>query len=157
MSFDYMINKKGDVWTMHLKGHMDEDVKLDQVDFEEVKCLEIDFEAVASINSCGIREWIKWISELHGGLELIYKNCPKFIVDQINMIAGFLPDNGRVQSFYVPYYSEDSDREKMILFTEGKEYTSNSINAPETIQDESGEEMEIDVIESKYFRFLQAG
>ncbi|MEZ4871878.1 MAG: hypothetical protein R2827_06470 [Bdellovibrionales bacterium] len=155
--FEYMINKKGDTWTMHLKGHMDEDVTLDDLDLNGVSCLEIDFDAVNSINSCGIREWIKWITDLKKDVGIIYKNCPKVIVDQINMIAGFLPDNGKVVSFYVPYYSEDTDKEKMILFTEGKEYSVGSVEAPETITDESGEELEIDVIESKYFKFLQAG
>ncbi len=156
--FEYMINKKGDTWTMHLKGNMDEDVTLEDLDLNGVGCLEIDFDSVHAINSCGIREWIKWISSINSSVQVVYKNCPKVIVDQINMIAGFLPENGVVKSFYVPYYSEDSDMEKLILFTEGKEYNQGQINAPETIKDsDSGEDLEIDVIEAKYFKFLQAG
>jgi hypothetical protein len=115
----------------------------------------IDFQKVAAINSCGIREWIKWLKKIPADKSVVYINCPKIIVDQANMVAGFIPDNGKIQSFYVPYYSEANDTEKMVLFSEGKEFDGSNLNAPATITDDSGDEMEMDVIEAKYFKFLK--
>ena len=42
----------------------------------------------------------------------------------------------------------------MILFTKGKEFSGSEIRPPENILcEDSGEEMEMDVIEAKYFKF----
>ena len=73
------------------------------------------------------------------------------------MVAGFLPDNGKVESFYVPYYCDATGAEKMVLFSEGKEFTGADVNPPEDVKDDdTGDEMELDVIEAKYFKFLQS-
>ncbi|MNL21183.1 hypothetical protein D3C87_1424610 [compost metagenome] len=114
----------------------------------------MELEGVKSINSCGIREWIKWMGTASGA-QIVFKNCPKVIVDQINMVDGFLPANGRVSSFFVPYYNDDSGTEKNVLFTFGKEFTESGVTPPAGIKDEDGNEMEMDVIESKYFKFLK--
>ena len=77
------------------------------------------------------------------------------IVDQINMVSGFLPEGAEVESFMVPYYSDASDTEKMVLFTKGKEFKDGEVFPPEDVKDESGELMEMDVIEAKYFKFIK--
>lgn len=136
-------------------GQIDEDANFDSANIASATEIEIDLENVSAINSCGIREWIKWIKSANQANTIVYKNCPKVIVDQINMVAGFLPDNGRVESFYVPYYSEETDEEKMILFKSGVEYNGGEINPPAEVKDSSGEEMEMDIIEAKYFKFLK--
>lgn len=139
-----------------LAGHIDEDANFAAVPLGTTPELVIDFDKVTSINSCGIREWIKWIKTVPGERKVTYVNCPKIIVDQANMVSGFVPDNGKIKSFYVPYYCDSTDTEKMILFSEGKEFTGSEVNAPSGIKDDqSGEEMEMDVIEAKYFKFLQ--
>jgi hypothetical protein len=43
----------------------------------------------------------------------------------------------------------------MILFRDGQEFKGNEIFPPAEVKDESGEVMEMDVIEAKYFKFLQ--
>lgn len=146
----------GTVDLLKLEGHIDEDANLESIPKGNAQELEINFQKVVTINSCGIREWIKWLKTVPTTTKIIYVNCPKIIVDQVNMVAGFVPENGKVKSFYVPYYSEASDLEKMVLFSEGKEFSGSEINPPESIKDEeTGEELEIDVIESKYFKFLK--
>jgi hypothetical protein len=65
-----------------------------------------------------------------------------------------LPINGKVMSFYVPYFSDVTDAERNILFQYGKEFTEGHLNLPESIEDEEGNQMDIDVVESKYFRFI---
>lgn len=146
----------GGAVTVSLKGHIDEDAQFTGLELEGANTVTLDLNEVTAINSCGIREWIKWIRTAPDGSAITYKNCPKVIVDQINMVAGFLPDNGKVESFYVPYYSDDTGNEKMILFREGTEFKGGDVFPPEDVKDdESGEEMEMDVIEAKYFKFLK--
>ncbi len=149
-------SEDGNAVVLSFEGSVDEDAVFSGIEVGGgAQSVVLDLGKINSINSCGIREWIKWIKTIPTSASITYKNCPKVIVDQINMVAGFLPDNASVESFYVPYYSEDSGNEKMILFTKGKEFTDDGVDAPEEITDkETGEELEMDVIEAKYFKFL---
>lgn len=154
-NFNFEFKTEDQERVLYISGHIDEDVTFNDILIEGSGDLYIDFKGIQSINSCGIREWIKWITPVSEGNSIRFKNCPKIIVDQINMVSGFLPKNAKVRSFYVPYYCEETDVEKMILFSEGQEYSDGVVNAPSEIQDEqTGKEMEMDVIEGKYFKFL---
>ena len=147
--------QNGSEITVTLGGHIDEDATFGSVTLEGASKLVLDLEGITAINSCGIREWIKWMRTLPSAAEIVYRKCPKVIVDQINMVSGFLPEGGKVESFYVPYYSEATGNEKMVLFCEGSEFKGNEIYPPEETKDEKGELMEMDVIEAKYFKFLK--
>jgi hypothetical protein len=138
-----------------LSGHIDEDASFAALSLDGASKVIVELDKVTAINSCGIREWIKWIRTAPPTAQIIYRQCPKVIVDQINMVAGFLPANGKVESFYVPYYSDASGDEKMVLFKEGVEFKGNEVFPPGEVKDNSGEVMEMDVIEAKYFKFLQ--
>lgn len=141
--------------TVKLAGHIDEDATFNGLELNGAQKVVLELDGVTAINSCGIREWIKWIRTAPTGAAIVYKKCPKVIVDQINMVAGFLPDNGKVESFYVPYYSDESGNEKMVLFQEGKEFKGGEVFPPPEVKDEAGSQMEMDVIEAKYFKFLK--
>lgn len=154
MASNIKLKKSGDQLVVEVAGSIDEEVKLSPDLLKGANTLIFDFTEVNSINSCGIREWIRWLMP-HENTKIVYRNCPKIIVDQINMVEGFLPPAGRVDSFFVPYYSEESGEEKHILFTAGKEFSEQVINFPAAVVDSTNHPMEIDVIESKYFRFLQ--
>ena len=155
MAFNIDKKVEGQTAIIALKGNIDEDASFAGSEIGAVSQITLDLQEVKAINSCGIREWINWIRTANEGAQITFKNCPKIIVDQINMVAGFLPEKAKVQSFYVPYYCESSGNEKMVLFTEGKEVKGSEVFAPEEVKDdESGEFMEMDVIEAKYFKFL---
>lgn len=147
--------QNGGEFTVTLQGHIDEDATFNGVELAGASKVVVDLDGVTAINSCGIREWVKWIRTAPPAAPVVYRKCPKVIVDQINMVAGFLPDNGKVESFYVPYYSDNSGNEKMILFKDGAEFKGNEVFPPTEVKDETGEVMEMDVIEAKYFKFLQ--
>lgn len=111
---------------------------------------------VKAISSNGVRSWLKWVGSTPEDVKIILAKCPKIIVDQLNMVAGFLPKGASVESFYIPYFNQDTGKEKMILVQEGREYTPGNINIAEEIFDpESGKQMELDVIEESYFKFLK--
>lgn len=147
------MQKNGTQAKLTLSGVIDEDVDFNQYSIAGLSAMEMDLINVKSINSCGIREWIKWLGS-NSAANITYFNCPKAIVDQINMVDGFLPSNGKVLSFFVPYYNDEAGSEKNVLFKFGTEYDDSGLKPPSKVQDESGNEMEMDVIESKYFKFL---
>jgi hypothetical protein len=155
MSFNIEQKVEGPKAKIMLKGNIDEDASFAGSDLSNVSDITLDLQEVKAINSCGIREWINWIRTAPAGAQITFENCPKIIVDQINMVAGFLPEKAKVRSFYVPYYCDSSGNEKMVLFREGQEFKGSDIFAPEEVKDdETGEFMEMDVIEAKYFKFL---
>lgn len=155
MGSNAKFKKNNDQLYVQLEGNLDEECSFPTSSLSGFKTIIFDFGNVTGINSCGIREWIRWISAHKDTSTMYFRNCPKIIVDQINMVDGFLPSNGRVESFFVPYYSEETDEEKHILFSYGVEFNDSGIHYPEKILDSKNQPMEIDVIESKYFRFLQ--
>ncbi|MGZ3768968.1 MAG: hypothetical protein ACXVCP_05710 [Bdellovibrio sp.] len=152
--FDVKMSKAADKLTVQVAGIIDEDVDFSQYNLAGNPAVVFELAGLKSINSCGIREWIKWMGSAEG-MKVSFSNCPKVIVDQINMVDGFLPANGQVVSFFVPYYNDDSGSEKNVLFRYGTEFTENGLTPPASVKDEDGNEMEMDVIESKYFKFLK--
>lgn len=152
--FDVKIDKSADKTTVKIAGIIDEDVDFSQFSLAGSQAIDLELSGLKSINSCGIREWIKWMGTASGS-KVSFSHCPKVIVDQINMVDGFLPANGSVASFYVPYYNDDSGSEKNVLFQYGTEFTEGSVTPPASVKDEDGNDMEMDVIESKYFKFLK--
>ena len=152
--FELKIDKSNPEYKVKIAGVIDEDADFGPHDLSGAAKVIVDTGSVKSINSCGIREWIKWIGTA-GDVGVEYFECPKIIVDQINMVQGFLPKKGRVQSFFVPFYSEALDQEKNVLFVHGKEYSDEGLVSTPEIKDEEGNEMEMDVVEAKYFKFLK--
>ena len=146
----------GSLFKVQVVGTIDEDTDFRPYDLAGASTVEMNLDGVKSINSCGIREWIKWITTA-GSATRQYHSCPKVIVDQINMVHGFLPAQGQVVSFYVPYYSEESDEEKAVLYNNGKEFNDLGLLQKPTVKDGQGKDMDMDVIESKYFKFLKKG
>lgn len=143
------------------EGPIDEEASLPEV-AKDVAELTIDLQFVKSINSYGIREWLNWIKPISERTKIEFINCPKSIVLQFNTVEGFLPAHATVASFYVPYFCETCDRDRVILFTIGKEVKKGPSGWTKEYQIQAdGEckvkpcEMEIDVTESKYFGFLK--
>lgn len=152
--FDVKMNKAGEKLSVVMGGSIDEDADFTQLSLAGAGSIDIQMAGLKSINSCGIREWIKWMSTAPAA-QITFSECPKVIVDQINMVDGFLPANAKVQSFFVPYYNDESGSEKNVLFRLGAEFTENTVSPPTAVQDEDGNAMEMDVIESKYFKFIK--
>lgn len=152
--FEIKTEKSGNNFKVNVAGTIDEDVDFNTYSLAGAGAVELHLGQVKSINSCGIREWIKWIGSVPQA-KVTYHECPKIIVDQINMVQGFLPSNGKVMSFFVPYYNDESGSEKNVLFQFGTEYSDTGLNAPKGVKDDQGNMMEMDVVESKYFKFLK--
>ena len=157
MSFKITPKPEGAKLVIEIAGNVDEDAGFQPPDLGASSAVVLDLGGVTAINSVGIREWIKWVKSMPSSIQLSVRRCPKIIVDQINMVAGFLPPGTKVESFFVPYYADSTGSEKMVLFQAGKEFDGGQVNFPSEVKDDAGEVMEMDVIEAKYFKFLTNG
>ncbi|PWU12251.1 MAG: hypothetical protein C5B49_16605 [Bdellovibrio sp.] len=137
-----------------MKGNIDEDAQFSPLEVGAVNVVVLDLAGVITIDSIGMRNWIKWVKAMPESLRLSVRRCPKVIVNQINMIAGFLPATAKIDSFYVPYYANVSGSETMVLFENGREFKDGEVQAAPEVKDDTGEIMEMDVTDA-YFKFLR--
>ncbi len=161
---DFKAHEKpdGENLVLTFEGVIDEEVKFPNVDAVKFKQVQIDLKGVRSINSVGIREWLNWIRPVSTVSQVVFIKTPKALVFQMNMVEGFLPKNGVVQSFFVPFYCETCDKEENVLFTVGKEvqvqggnYKINFDVKAANLCGKSDCDMEMDASEAKYFQFLK--
>lgn len=143
-----------------LEGPISEKTALYDYDIRAAQQIIVNMDKVTFINSIGVKNWILWTGKVPAQCSLELTHCPFVIVNQINMVLGFLPGKARVQSFYAPYIS-DSGTEMNVLFHRGKdyEYAQNGappkINIPESfINPKNQEAMEPDFILDKVTKFL---
>ncbi len=156
MSFQITRETKEGHQLIRFSGQVDEEAKFPEKSDLGAKVF-IDLAGVTAINSIGIRSWILWFSQ-YPNTHFTFLNSPKALVMQMNMVEGFLPEQAEVLSMQVPFYCETCDEEKDVLFELGKQvkvsgdsvkldYKKSEICKPDC-------EIELDVTESKFFRFL---
>lgn len=148
------INKQilQDELNVELIGAIDEDSEFKELIGLEQKQISFDFNQVNMINSCGIREWIKFLEMIPSSTNVTYNNCPQIIIEQINMVHGFFRQGASINSFYAPYFCESCDKEVKVHLTADK---VKNRKAPKMECPKCGSDMEFDAIESQYFSFLR--
>ena len=144
------IKTRGDITKVLLSGQIDEDANFDIIKNVQGQ-IEFDFDGINLINSCGVREWINFIESIERPDPIFYANCPQVVIEQINMVHGFIGKNTKVTSFYAPYYNEETDEVLKVLLTHDQIKDG---KAP-SMKSESGDELEFDAIEAQYFQFLK--
>ena len=145
-----------DPLVIHFIGAMTEDADLSMLRVPKTARLEIDLSQLTSINSIGIREMRTWSQALENR-EIKVTFAPKCFVDQVNMVPDLIPRWTIIDSFYVPYYSEQTGEESRALFTLGTEFSFEDAGFklnPPLVSDTQGNQMEPDVIMDNYFAFL---
>lgn len=155
MSQKLTINSRitGDEVHVELAGVIDEDAIFDKIKNLQMNKFIFDFNNVSMINSCGIREWIKYLQEIEGA-QIKYINCPQIIIEQVNMVHGFISKGIVVESFFAPYFCTNCDTEKKILLKNVEVINS---KAPAKQCNTCKSELEFDAIEKQYFSFLSQG
>lgn len=151
--FDVELTINNGVASVKLAGRMDEDMDLEKIKAVSEPQVNFDFKEVESINSCGIRDWINFLGEIPKSHGIIYKNCPQVIIEQMNMVKGFLPSNSKIESFFAPFFCEACEHEEKILLTPEQ---INDKKAPHDISCPkcSSVGMDFDAIAAQYFHFL---
>lgn len=145
------LTKQGDDTLIKLSGHINEDSDLSLMGEIKGNELTLDLKNITLINSCGIRDWIEFQKQNFDFTRVIYRNCPQVIIEQMNIVAGFIHPKGIIESFFAPYYCESSDQEVKLLITPSEVIDG---KAPAKKNDD-GEDLEFDDIEAQYFNFLK--
>lgn len=156
------VKHEGDQCTVRVSGAINENIDFTQVDVKSPKVLYLDLKDVKSLNSMGLRNWVLWVKEIKRTTQIVFRNCPHCVVDQMNILSGFLPMGAVVESFYVPYTCLSCSFEHKHLAVRGKDYMEGTVDTkegaalPQSRQcPECKEKMEIDVVAAKYFHFLK--
>lgn len=158
MPFEINFKEEAGVIVLSLSGHLDEFVELPEIEVSGKGTIKLDLEKVQSVNSMGIRSWLEWIKNFEGKAHFIFSKAPKCFVMQMNMVEGFLPKGSMVESFYVPFYCETCDNEVNLLVNVATDILwgdeiSLKIDKKKVCKQDC--DIEIDVNEVKYFKFLK--
>jgi hypothetical protein len=137
-----------------LGGVIDEDNELGElVDKIPTGTAVIDLGEIERINSCGVRDWVNWLSKLEtNGTRSVLVECSPAIVAQINLVNNFT-GSGVVKSFYVPYFCPECDEEKVLL-VEATDMGPPPHEPPTCRCDECDLVMDFDDMPDSYFAFL---
>src|SRR5215813_4467083 len=152
--FQAVVHHRDDVTYVKLSGVIDEDNELSELtDRIGVGTTVIDLGEIERINSCGVRDWVNWLSKIEKiGAKPVLVECSPAIVSQINLVNNFT-GSGVVKSFFAPYFCPNCDREKVLL-VEAAEMGPSPHRAPVCRCDECDGVMEFDDMEDSYFAFL---
>lgn len=152
--FQHSVQQRGEVSYVKLGGVLDEDNELGElVDKIPNGTAVIDLGEIERINSCGVRDWVNWLSRLEQkGTQSVLVECSPAIVAQINLVNNFT-GSGVVKSFYVPYFCPECDEEKVLL-VEASDMGPPPHNPPTCRCDECDLVMDFDDMPESYFAFL---
>jgi anti-anti-sigma factor len=152
--FQAAVHHRDDVTFVKLTGVIDEDNELTELtDKIPSGTVVIDLGEVERINSCGVRDWVNWLSKVESkNAEVVLVECSPAIVAQINLVNNFT-GQGTVKSFYVPYFCPECDEEKVLLCEAGD--MGPPPHEPPTCRcDECDLVMDFDDMPDSYFAFL---
>lgn len=155
MAFRVDKKQENNALVISFTGALDEDVILAADLAENASDIKFDLKGITSVNSCGVREWIRWMVAVPPNVSLEFYNTPKAIVDQMNMVASFQPARATVHSFFVPYFCDSCESQKNVLLTAGKEFSGPTVTLPAVSCEKCQSAMEPDIVESSYFKFLK--
>jgi anti-anti-sigma regulatory factor len=152
--FQAAIQQRGDMSYVKLGGVIDEDNELGElVEKIPTGTAVIDLGEIERINSCGVRDWVNWLTKLEGnGTRSVLVECSPAIVAQINLVNNFT-GSGVVKSFYVPYFCPECDEEKVLL-VEASDMGPPPHEPPTCRCDECDLVMDFDDMPDSYFAFL---
>jgi hypothetical protein len=117
--------------------------------------IELNMRGVRRINSFGVRAWLDTIRKLPVTAKLSFVHCPPPVVDQCNMVAGFL-GHGQLVSFYAPMLCIECDEQVDQLF-QTDDCRANGGKLPKTPCPRCGRAMEVDDLEDQYLLFVREG
>jgi len=118
------------------------------------KVITLDLDHVHSINSFGVKSWLEW-SKIYAEQRIQVCRLRPTLIRTINVVAGFLPKDWAIQSFYVPYVGRDENVES-VLFIKGKHFTDEELHLPPRVSSSTTDQkLILDVNPDFYLKFLK--
>lgn len=141
------------VVTWKFSGVMNEHMVIPSID--KTSPLIINLRGVKMVNSYGLKIWTKWINANSDLLSITLEECPYVFVNNFSMINGLVTSNTIIKSFFVPFFNDQSQERRDILFQQGTDYEVGGFLRLPDVKDSQGEYMELDVNPTRYFSFLK--
>ncbi len=120
--------------------------------------LEVNLEGVEYINSDGLNAWKKWISKFRSDQIITLTHVPNFFWQRMRLHDGAIPNNSKIESMYVPCYSESLSMEHQALMEVGKNLiiTDDSVIVQYDFSQitPAATDWFVDVVDEGYFHFL---
>ena len=113
---------------------------------------KLDMKGIRRINSYGVRAWIEAIRKVPASAIVDFVDCPSVVIDQMNMVAGFL-GRGRVVSFFAPMVCARCGVDRNELF-QTEDYHRDG-RLPEVSCPRCTAPMQVDDLEEHYLLFLR--
>jgi hypothetical protein len=117
--------------------------------------------AVELVNSIGAARWIDWMREFDPAQQFVFRRCSRKIVDLINYIPEFRPQEGVVESFALPYECAQCRHEEIEWVERGRHFLEAQngegpqlLIPPQLNCSKCQGMMEFSVLEKIYLRFL---
>jgi hypothetical protein len=145
------IEHDGPVTRAIFDGKLTEDADLAAVLATPAPQLVLDLGAVTRINSAGVREWIRFMSQIPTTTSVTLRRCPTTFLSQASLISNFL-GRAAVESFYLPYLCPACETSRSELLTLSSIQEG---HAPPARCTDCGADMEVDVVEEQFFFFLR--
>lgn len=136
-----------------IAGIIDENADLTALSELGAHPIEVSMRGVRRINSFGVRSWIDAVRKVQPGATLTFVQCPPPVVDQCNMVAGFL-GHGVLASFFAPMVCAECDEQIDQLFVT-EACRANGGKLPATPCPRCGRPMEVDDLEEQYLLFVR--
>jgi hypothetical protein len=151
-SFQIEMRREGGRKVMYLAGVIDESADLQPI-AQLREPVDLNMREIRRINSFGVRAWIDHIRQIPHEVKLTFVECPPPVIDQCNMVSGFL-GHGILQSFYAPMVCEECDEQQSQLFLT-EDCRKNGGRLPATPCPRCGRDMEVDDLEEQYLLFVR--
>ena len=153
MDFKCVKDVSGPLTTLKVSGYVNEHAKFAPVD--SALQIKIDLQGVTGLNSVGTRSWLLWVKNGLPDVPISVINAPTLFVKMFGEVHGTLGPKAQVDSFYVPFYSEETGERKDVVFERGKQFDNLGNVTEPVVKDGAGHQMELDVLPS-FFQFLKA-
>src|SRR5688572_3056912 len=100
----FQVEEQGGTTRVVVSGEITEETDFGPILEVDGGTVRVDLGGVSRINSCGVREWLNFVTALKAtGRKLILERCAPVIVTQLNTIYNFTA-GGTVRSVLGPYY-----------------------------------------------------
>ena len=152
-TFSIEVAERDGVDVVTIAGIIDENADLSPLSELGARPIEVNLRGVRRINSFGVRTWIDAVRRIAPSARLTFVQCPPPVVDQCNMVSGFL-GHGALTSFFAPMVCAECDEQIDQLF-ETAACRANGGKLPETRCPRCGRPMEVDDLEEQYLLFVR--
>jgi len=138
--------------TLSISGYVNEHAKFPPI--ESTTPIRIDLKGVTGLNSVGTRSWLIWVKTSLPDVRISIVNAPTLFVKMFGEVQGTLISKITVDSFFVPFYCEETGERRDILFERGQQFdTQGRLTLPE-VKDSFGHRLDLDVLPN-FFNFLK--